>query len=243
MKKSIALIMLGMAPVVVQAAEVDGSKSLWSGEVSLTVTSNNGNTNSQNLGLKSSAVRDGEVWRNTLKLDAINESSDGNRSAEKYFASAKADRKLSEVDYLFALLEHEDDDFGAYDYQTSLSAGYGRKVINTDVHKLEFEVGPGYRYNEFLVEDADGDKHDTEAMFRGALNYKWFVNDSTTFRQEVSVEAGEEITVSKSLSKVKTKLHNQLSLSVSYEMKHTSEVPEGTHEFDSTTVLALDYSF
>ena len=247
MKKSITLIALGaataMAPVMVQAADVTGSEKLWSGDVSLTLTTNNGNTKSQNLGLKSRAVRDGEVWRNTFKLNALNEESDGNRTAEKYFGSAKADRKLSDVDYLFLLLEHEDDEFGAYDYQTSFTLGYGRKVINTDEHKLEFEVGPGYRHNELLVENADGDKEETETMLRGALNYDWVVNDSTSFRQELSVEAGEEITVSKSLSKVKTKLHNQFSLSVSYEMKHTSEVPEGAHEFDGTMVVALDYSF
>ncbi|OUS26254.1 hypothetical protein A9Q99_18655 [Gammaproteobacteria bacterium 45_16_T64] len=231
-------LLFGVSPLVM-AEET----KLWSGEVSLTVTNNNGNTRSQNLGLKSRAVREGEVWRNTFKLDALNESDNDERTAEKYLASIKFDRKFTEEDYLFLFLEHEKDDFGGYDYQSSFTTGYGRKLINTDVHKLEIEVGPGYRYNALLEENDAGDKHETEALFRLASNYDWVINESATFRQELSVDAGEDITVSRSLTKLKTKVHNQLSLSVSYEIKYTSEVPQDTHKFDSVTILALDYSF
>lgn len=229
---------VAMSPIVMAEDDKSGEK-LWSGEVGLSFISNNGNTNSQNLGAKARAIRDGKVWRNTFKLESLNEETDDIRSAERYFASAKFDRKLSEIDYIFVLIEHEDDRFSGYDYQTSLTAGYGRKLINNDVHRLEMEVGPGYRRSEIK---GDNDVEE-EGTFRGALNYDWTITKATSFRQEVSVEAGEDSTISKSLSRFKTQLNGSLALVISYEAKHTSSVPVDTHKFDSTTFVSLDYSF
>jgi len=224
---------------IVMAEEDVTDKKLWSGEVGLSFISNNGNTSSQNVGVRARAIRDGNVWRNTYKLESLNEETDDIRSAEKYFASAKFDRKLSEVDYVFGLVEHEDDRFSGYDYQTSLTAGYGRKLINSDAHKLEMEVGPGYRRSEIK---GDNDVEE-EGTLRGALNYDWVITNASSFRQEVSVEAGENSTISKSLSRFKSQLNGRLALVISYEAKHTSSVPVDTHKFDSTTFVSLDYSF
>lgn len=243
MKKAVVSAVLLASSVVVSpmvSAEDDKSdKKLWSGEVGLSFISNNGNTSSQNLGVKARAIRDGSVWRNTYKLESLNEETDDVRSAEKYFASAKFDRKLSEIDYVFGLIEHEDDRFSGYDYQASFTAGYGRKLIQNDVHTLEMEVGPGYRRSGIM---GDNDVEE-EGTLRGALNYDWVITQASSFRQETSVEVGEESTISKSLSRFKTQLNGSLALVVSYEAKHTSSVPVGTHKFDSTTFVSLDYSF
>ncbi len=234
------LLASGMVVSPILMAEGNASdKKLWSGEVGVSFISNNGNTDSQNLGVKARAIRDGSVWRNTYKLESLNEETDDVRSAEKYFASAKFDRKLSEIDYLFGLIEHEDDRFSGYDYQTSITAGYGRKLLTSDAHKLEMEVGPGYRRSEIK---GDNDVEE-EGTLRGALNYDWVITTASSFRQEVSVEAGEESTISKSLSRFKSQLSGSLALVIAYEAKHTSSVPVGTHKFDSTTFVSLDYSF
>jgi len=221
------------------AEENQTPDKLWSGNVSLTFISNNGNTKSQNIGFNTRLVREKGLWRNTFKLESLNENTGDARTAEKYFISLKADRKLSELDYIFGLIEHEDDDFSGYEYQTSLSAGYGRKLINSDMVKLEIEVGPGYRRS---LLDVDGSM-EREGTLRGAINFDWTINETSSFREEVSVEAGEESTISKSISKYRTQLNGRLSLTVSYEIKHTSNVPSGTNKSDSTTLIALDYSF
>lgn len=233
----------GLSGMSAAAMAFGVEEKTWSGEISLTVTNNNGNTRSQNIGLKSRLVREGEVWRNTFKIDAVNESDEDERTAEKYLASVKLDRKFTDADYLFLFFEHEKDDFGGYDYQSSFTGGYGRKVLNTDSHTLEIEFGPGYRYKALLEENDQGDKHETEALFRIASHYDWVISDTASFRQELSVDAGEDITVTRSLSKLRTQVHNQLALSASYEIKHTSEVPGDTHKFDSVTIFALDYTF
>jgi len=243
MKKAIVSSVLLCSSIVVSpvvmAEEGQADTKLWSGEVGVSFISNNGNTSSQNLGVKARAVRDGKVWRNTYKLESLNEETDDIRSAEKYFGSAKFDRKFSEIDYVFGLIEHEDDRFSGYDYQTSITAGYGRKLIQSDAHKLEMEVGPGYRRSEIM---GDNDVEE-EGTLRGALNYDWVITTASSFRQEVSVEAGENSTISKSLSRFKSQLNGSLALVISYEAKHTSSVPVGTHKFDSTTFVLLDYSF
>ena len=243
MKSRVIAIVLSALTICVSsglsAEESQTSVNLWSGNVSLTFISNNGNAKSQNIGFNTRVVREGVMWRNTFKLESLNESTGDERTAENYFISLKADRKLSEIDYVFGLLAHEDDDFSGYEYQASLSAGYGRKLINSDVYKLEMEVGPGFRRS--LLE-ADG-SIEREGTLRGAANFDWIINDTSSFREEVSVDVGEESTISKSISKYRTQLNGRLSLSVSYEVKHASNVPSGTNKSDSTTLIALDYSF
>ncbi len=243
MKKAVissVLLASSVAASPMVLAEDDKSdKKLWSGEVGLSFISNNGNTSSQNLGVKTRAIRDGSVWRNTFKLESLNEETDDVRSAEKYFVSAKFDRKFSDIHYVFGLIEHEDDQFSGYDYQSSFTAGYGRKLIQNDAHKLEMEVGPGYRRSKIMGED-DAEE---EGILRGALSYDWVITKASSFRQETSVEVGEDSTISKSLSRFKTQLSGSLALVISYEAKHTSSVPVGAHKFDSTTFVSLDYSF
>ena len=101
------------------------------------------------------------------------------------------------------------------------------------------EVGPGYRRGEII----SNDDVEEEGVLRGSLNYDWAITGSSSFRQEFSVEAGEDSTITKSLSRLKTQLNGSLALVISYDAKNTSSVPEGTHKFDSATFVSLDYSF
>lgn len=238
MKKSVLALALA-STAMSGVAFAEETKDGWTGEASLTYILNNGNTEGETFGAKAKAVRDYEKWRVTGKLEGLNQSNETGRTGEKYFASAKLDRKLDEDSYLFALLEHEDDRFSGFHYQTSFTAGYGQTVIDNDAHKLSLEGGPGYRRSEVEA----GDHVEEEGFVRGALDYKWTVSETSTLTEELSVEVGDESTITKSSTKFKTKINTQFSLTLGYDIKHNSEVPEGTKNSDSTTYVTLDYSF
>ncbi|MDX1695805.1 MAG: DUF481 domain-containing protein [Ketobacteraceae bacterium] len=218
------------------AAEVQDA---WTGEVSLTYLVNNGNTQGETFGGRAKAVRDWRDWRVTTRLEGVNQSDENGRTGEKYFGAAKLDRKFGEVSYIYGLLEHEDDRFSGYHYQTAISLGYGRTVLDEEAHKLQLEGGPGYRRSE--VEE--GDKLEEEGFLRGALSYKWTISPSSHLSEELSVEVGEESTISKSSTQLKTKINSTLSLTVGYDVKHNSDVPPDTKNTDTTTYVTLDYSF
>ena len=238
MKKSVIAMAIAAAPLSGAALAAEPQDE-WTGEVSLTYLVNNGNTEGETFGGKAKAVRDWMNWRVTTRLEGVNQSDENGRTGEKYFGSAKLDRKLDEVSYIYTLLEHEDDRFSGYHYQTSLSLGYGRTVLDDDVHKLSLEAGPGYRRSE--VEQ--GDKLEEEGFVRGALGYKWTISPSSHLTEDLSVEVGEESTITKSSTQLKTKINSTLSLTVGYDIKHNSDVPEGTKNTDTTTYVTLDYSF
>ena len=237
MKKS-ALFVLAVAPVC-GLAVAEESKGPWSAEASLTYILNNGNTESETFGGKAKGIYDGEVWRTTAKLEGVNTSDEDGRTGEKYFVSAKLDRKLDSMSYIFALVEHEDDRFSGFHYQTTFTAGYGRTVIDNDVHKLSLEAGPGYRRSEII----EGDHVEEEGVLRGALDYAWKVSDTSKLTEELSVEVGDESTITKSSTKLKTKVNTSFSLTLGYDIKNQSEVPAGTKNTDTTTYITLDYTY
>lgn len=245
MNKLSPLAALIAAAVITSAvAEDAASDKLWSGEVTLNYSENSGNTESSLFSGKSKAVRDGDTWRNTFKLEGDNETAqdfDGieTRTAEKYFASAKADYKVTQKSFLFVLLEHTDDRFSGYDYETSITLGYGRQLIDTPAHNLKADIGPGYRRS--VVEDTDDVQED--GLVRIGAQYVWTINENATFDEDVSAEVGDDKTVTKSLTRLKVKINGNLWGSISYEIKHTDEVPPGIKNSDRKTLLGLNYVF
>lgn len=238
MKKSVLALAVLAVPVssVALAAETQDE---WTGDVSLTYLVNNGNTEGETFGGKAKALRDWQKWRVTTKLEGINQSDESGRTGEKYFGSAKLDRKFGDASYIYGLLQHEDDRFSGYHYQTSVSLGYGQTVIDSDIHQLALEAGPGYRRSE--VEQ--GDKLEEEGFVRGALAYKWTISPTSHLTEDLSVEVGDESTISKSSTQLKTKINSSFALTVGYDIKHNSDVPPGTKNTDTTTYVTLDYGF
>lgn len=239
----LAVLMTAVNSTALLAEETPADK-LWGGEVTLNYSQSSGNSNATSFSGKSKAERDGEFWRNTYKLEGDNETAeddegDETRTAEKYFASAKSDYKVTDKSFLFGLLEHTDDRFSGYDFETSVSFGYGRQLIETEHHNLKADIGPGYRYSEF----EDTGLKEEEAMVRIGALYVWTINNNAVFDEDFSTEVGEEKTITKSLSRLKVKINGSLWGSVSYEIKHTDEVPPGIKNSDRKTLFGLNYVF
>lgn len=223
----------------------------WAGEVTVGYIEKAGNTRSTSFNGKSRAIREGEIWRNTFKLEGANESAEDIRTDENYFAASQLDYKLGEDAYLFSLLEYTDDRFSGYDYEGSITFGYGHKLINEADQLWAVDAGLGYRRSEVeLVDDTE-----EEAVVRLATRYKLNVTDTTVFEEEASTEIGQERTASKSLTRLKFSINASLWAALSYEIKHTTDAPLGLSQSDSgdtaaesknsdrTTSIGLNYSF
>lgn len=229
----------------------DAEKIGWSGEVGLTYIEKSGNSNNTSFNGKSKAIREGEIWRNTFKLEGANESAEEVRATENYFASAKLDYKLDEDAYLFALEEYTDDRFSGFDYESSTTFGYGRELFDNGKHKLSGDVGSGYRRSKLI----EASTIEEEAIVRLAALYRWTISETTVFEEDANSEFGEDKTVSKSLSRLKFKINGSLWATIAYEIKHTSNAPfddpspdevvdvEEVENSDRTTSVGLNYSF
>lgn len=212
--------------------------SPWAGKATLGYLATSGNTVNSTLNTGVELSYSTANWVHQAKAFAINASESNVTTAEAYELGWKSERKLTEQDFLFARLQWQKDGFGAYATQFSQSVGYGRRLIDSDKHKLNAELGVGARQSELQT----GVK-ESEAILRGGVYYKWLFSQTAEFRQEFTVEAGGENTYIEAKTSVSAKLFGDLALVASYTIKHNTDVPPLTQKTDTYTALSLEYAF
>ena len=237
MKSRIALMFAALvfaAPVL--AAE--GDESPWTGKVTLGYLATSGNTENSNLNSGLEIGRKSGDWMHIATANAINATENELTTAEAYELGWKSEWNMSEKSFLFGRLDWRKDRFSGYDTQFSQTIGYGHRLIDTDVHKLNLEAGAGARQSDL----ADGTTVD-ETIFRGGMQYKWILSETAEFRQDFTVEAGDDNTYGESVTAISAKLLGNLALVASYTIKHNTDVPSPLEKTDTYTALSLEYGF
>jgi len=210
----------------------------WSGKATLGYLATSGNTENSTLNTGFELGYKIGKWQHIATLKAINSSEEDTTTAEAYEVGLKSERNLTDKDFLFGKLDWRKDRFGGFDTQFSQVVGYGRRLINTDKHSLNAEVGVGARQSE----RQDGTEED-ETIFNGGLYYNWAFSETAAFSQDLTTEVGPDNTYSESITKVSAQLLGNLALVASYTIKHNSDVVAGTEKKDMYTALSLEYGF
>lgn len=234
----LVVILAGLVAPVCLFAQEPEQKSPWAGKAKLGYLATSGNTENSTLNTGFEVSYSAGKWTHLAEAFAINASENKITTAEAYDLGWKSERNLSEHDFLYGRLQWRTDRFGAYAIQFSQSIGYGRRLIETDRHKLNAEIGVGMRQSELQL----GASED-EAIVRGGVYYKWQFSETAEFRQDLSVESGSLNTYLESVTALSAKLVSDLALVASYTIKHNTTVPPLTEKTDTYTALALEYSF
>jgi putative salt-induced outer membrane protein len=234
------LISVLVAPLSLMAQEPAAAeeKSPWAGKATLGYLATSGNTDNATLNTGFEVGYTVGKWQHIAQASAINASENNVTTTEAYDAGWKSERNLSDHDFLFARLSWRKDRFGGFDTQFSQSVGYGRRLLHLDKHKLNAEVGVGARQSE----RQDGTS-ENETIFRGGVYYKWLITETTTFRQDLTTEAGSDNTYVESVTAISAQLIGDLALVASYTIKHNTDVPVLTENTDTYTALSLEYTF
>ena len=233
--RTLVLIATVVAPVSLMAQETGNG---WSGKATLGYLATSGNTENSTLNTAFEVGFETGKWAHLFKAAAINAMEDKVTTAEAYDTSWKSERNLTDKDFLFGRLHWRKDRFGGFDTQFSQTVGYGRRLIDTDKHKLNGELGVGARQSK----DQLGFEDD-ETVFRGGLDYKWQLSETAEFRQDLTAESGEVNTYVESVTALSAKLLGDLALVASYTIKHNTDVPPLTEKTDTYTALSLEYAF
>ncbi len=212
--------------------------SPWSGEAELGVVSTEGNTETQTINAKAKVVNEREYWKHEAAFDALNTEDTDVTTAERYSVMAKTNYKFRPLDYVFGIVNYEDDRFSGYQWRASEFVGYGRKIIAKDDLKLDGEIGVGDRQSE-----TDAGVHSDEGAARLAANLLWKISDTAKFTEDLVSEIGEDVTISKSVTGLKSQINGSLAMKITYTVKHVSEVPVGVEKVDRETAVTLVYSF
>jgi putative salt-induced outer membrane protein len=209
------------------------------GEVTLGYLSTKGNTDSESANATFALLWTLTQWSHQFNLAGNSASADDLKTAEAYLAKYKGKRKFDDTkSYLFTALDWSHDRFSAYDEQTSVSAGYGRVLIDKGRSTLNGEIGAGYKEST-LIDQTEVN----EAILRLALDYELKFTDKTGFKQSLVVESGATNTSTEAISALRANLIGKVGLVISFRIKNNSNVPPGVVATDRFTSIALSYAF
>lgn len=218
----------------------------WDGEVELGLLVTTGNTEETNLKGGLDLVREWETWRTRYEAAALYSESEDTTTAERYRASAQADYKLEQNQFLFVRGSYDDDRFSGYDYQSSATAGYGNRVWQRGEESfLDLSAGLGYRYNKLREANAEGDEVEDGAVARLAGQFDYELTPTSLFRQELGTEIGleESNTLTTSVTSIQANFLADLALKAAYRLEHNSDAPAGSESVDTETSFTLLYTF
>jgi len=212
----------------------------WTGVGELGYVKTSGNTDSSALNLKLEFVKTTEHWRYRFAGTALTTSEDGTKDNERYTAEAQADRKLNDKSYVFGVYRYDADKFGAYDPSQSVTAGYGRQLMNSEKHILKGEIGAGYRSQK---ETITGEKFD-DAIIRILLDDSWQIFETTAWTNRLLIETGSNNTFTQWNTGVAVSMTEKFALKLGFELRNNTTVPPGDSEkTDTVTSANLVYKF
>lgn len=214
-------------------------ESKWSGtgQLGLTATSGNSDTESLTAGLR--IKYETGKWINDLGLDILRASADGQDTADRFIIYSKTGYKLSEKDYLFYGTRYENDNFTGFDYVTTSSIGWGHKFFDTETNRLTTELGLGYR---MAAIDIDRSK-DSGIALTGKLDYMRQITETMSFENVTILEATDDNTFIQNDAGFSFKINDKFSVKLAHQLRHNSDVPVGTKNTDTLVSANLVYAF
>lgn len=217
------------------------------GEAGLVIAS--GNTDTTTANVKLQLANEIDKWKHEFGVDALYATADPDgTTAQRWEFSEQTDYNYSPRDFWFGAGRYEDDRFSGFEYQATVSAGYGRKFIDTDVTKFVGTAGVGYKFFEtrdvfdevtgVLLEPGDTD---SEVVFRGTLDYDHKFTATTSLLDKFIVEAGADNTFAQNDIALQVKMTDVLALAVGYSVRHNTDPPIGFEKTDTLTTINLVY--
>jgi putative salt-induced outer membrane protein len=232
----IGCLFLLSALVPASAALAVEEEKGWKAEGELGYVDTSGNTETESIIVKLNAGYAGEMWSHSLALEHYFSSDSGQTTAERYVAALQSNYHLTPRGYLFGRLAYAKDRFAGYDYRIREVAGYGRRVLDTEKLTLKLEAGPGGRHSRSTA----GDKEDELILYLSG-HFLWKISDTASFTEDIRAEIGEEGTQTESVTAVKVRVVEHLSMKVSYTVRDNTDPPPGNRSTD--TILAATAVF
>lgn len=241
----VLLLLLLILPLALAAEEAD-----WRGEGAIGFLSASGNSDSGSFNARLSLARESQNWAHALNLDSYTADEQGSRTAERYSSNLESRYQPGHHNFLYGGLRYENDRFGAFDYQTALTAGIGRRLFVNETQEAVVKLGAGYRVAEQPVdpEADDPDLRDETRSVSGMVAdlggaFRWLITPHLSLSTNLAVEPGAKNTHVDSDTALTVKLSENLSAKLAYQLLHNTEAPKGRSGTDRFSSLSLVYGF
>lgn len=235
----ILLTLIPLASFANEAEKKDEKRQKWSGETAFGYKFAKGNTNENTLSFHQKLIFDDDPWKNTLNIHANNTVNDDKRTEEKYYITEKLDRNFNESTYGFFRASYEKDLFSGFDYQGTYVIGIGHLLINKNTIQLSIEAGIG----GIQEKNEDAKKRADSLLLYFAEEFSYQFSNTAEFGQTIIVESSDINAITRTNVFVKSRLTDELSLRVSYGLKHNSKVADDKKNTDIETLASVVYTF
>lgn len=224
---------LGMEPPVTEE-----NQSKITGEGGLGLAVNRGNTENESFNAKLRLAYERARWKHQFVIEARKTTENEVTIGERYLFSEKTDYNFSERSYAFGAFRYDDDRFSGFEYQSSLTAGIGWHLIDSDKTKFDLDIGAGHRESKLNTGIAD-----EQTIGRFGEHYETRLTDTTRIIQDLLVESGSNRTTTEFNTALNVAMNSHLALQLSFGVKHSSNPPPGLEDTDSISSINLIYNF
>jgi putative salt-induced outer membrane protein len=220
-------------------AEEDQNESPWTGTGELGIVLSRGNSDTETINANAQIQYSPEQWEHDLTVEWLQARDNGENTAKRFNAAFNSRYQFQDNAYAFAALRYDDDEFSGFNYQSSISLGYGRFLVNNERHVLKVEAGPGLR----LSEPVNTGDTESELIARGVLDYAWKLSKNADISNVFLVETGENNTFFENKLALTTGITDALRLKLGLSVRRNSNVPADREKTDYLTTANLVYQF
>jgi putative salt-induced outer membrane protein len=252
----IAVLLLVVAPAAGVLADDAPAPpppmGVWIGKGQFGFLDSHGNSDAESANANLDLLRYDGAWKNELFIAGLYGKSAGITSAERIEAHSQSNYTISGALFAFGGLRYEHDEFDGFQYQASVTAGLGYKVLDTKSDKLIVQLGVGYSRlrPEEIDKDADGEVTSRtpldskgEAIGTLGVDYSHAFNKSTVLSNTLQVESGTLNTNINDKIALTVKMSEKLALSVGYGFLDNTKPTPPTKKIDTVATVNLVFAF
>lgn len=209
----------------------------WTGSLALSYLATTGNSETETVGFDTAWDRRPTPWGLEFRALAHRAETDGSATAERYLASVRGKRALSDRLELFAGLVHERDEFAGFDQRSIVESGVLWRALVEPDHELELDAGLTWTTEDRL----DGSDDDWLGAVAG-LAWGWKISSNATLRERLLFYPNFDDSADWRLSSetaLEAALAAAWALRVAYLVQHDDRPPAGFEETDTSTSVSL----
>lgn len=199
-----------------------------------------GNTTSRNLNASLKLDHVLGRWEHGLDLGAIKNTNEGQLEAESYIGDFKSDYFYNHRRYLFGAVRYEEDHFSSFEYQSSITIGFGSRIIESDRVDLDMSIGLGVQKSK---ENNTTTGSNSETIIRFGTDYLYQMTDNAQMTEELLIEFGQDNTKTNSTTSLYVYISDEIAVKLSLAIKHNSTATIDTVKTDTQTTVSISYTF
>lgn len=252
--KRMFAILVALAPAAAVWADEapPPPQGVWIGKGQFGFLDSRGNSDAESLNTNLDLLRYDGAWKNEVYVGGLYGKNSGIVSAERWETRGQSNYTISGDFFTFGGLRYEHDLFDGFEYQASLTGGFGYKLINSDDTKLTAQVGVGYRRlrPEIIDKDASGAVISRtpldatgDAIATVGVDFSHAFTKTTTFTNKFLMEAGSSDTLLHDDIALTVKMSDKLALSVGYGITDNTKPPAPLKKLDTVASVNLVFGF